>query len=101
MARDTLTTLEDENRGKRMTRSQINEQADREGRGWWLIEANGEVQLQRDDGAAVFESDTDVWEAVWQGVREKDALCKAALQWLVLNSLEEYDRIYTHNRRDP
>jgi len=74
-------------------REDINHEAD--GLGWAIFDCNGSAnapyQLQKDDEAGLFKDDDAVWHHVCsEAEKNPDGLEARALNWLRLNSPDEY-----------
>lgn len=76
-----------------------NDQAGKEG--WGVFESagsrDGQYQFQRDDEAAKFKGDDDVWRHIWTEAQGGSAYHQSALVYMFENNRAEYDRVVYFN----
>lgn len=76
-----------------------NDQAEKEG--WAVFSSvgsrDGDYQFQRDDEAAKFKGDDDVWRHIWTEAQGGSVYHQSALIWMHANNRGEYDRVVYFN----
>jgi hypothetical protein len=64
--------------------------------GWNLFNADGELQLQREDEMGIFETDHEAWEFVYAQSIQKDNTAIIALARIAAESPKELKKIKEH-----